>query len=404
MGEELRRVADICHGCRRCFNLCSSFGSLFDYLDAHDGEASGLTDGELRRVTDLCYQCKLCYNHCPYTPPHRWAIDFPRLMLRAKAVTVRRRGPSLQDWVLGRTDLVGAVGSLTAPLFNWLNRRWVGRWLMERTIGIHRHRQLPPYRFWTFSRWARCRRWADAASADRGPRAALFYTCFVNYNAPEVGRAAVRVLERSRVQVACPRQRCCGMPLLDGGEVQAAARQAARNVAWLAPLARAGWAIVVTGPTCSYMLKQEYPWLVGTEAARQVATQTMDLSEYLMRLHEQGALNTRFHRSAGAITYHLPCHLRAQNIGYKSRDLMALVPGARVQVVERCAGVDGTWGLKREHFEESLTIAKPLTDAVRAAPETTPVSDCPLASLQIRQTAGRAPLHPVQVLDRAYSE
>jgi Fe-S oxidoreductase len=417
---ELRRVYDICNGCRRCLPLCPSFKVMFDRIDveAVDGDVEKLPAADVKEVVDLCYQCKLCYNHCPYTPPHRWAVDFPRLMLRARAADARRKGVSLQDRMLGNTALVGKLGSLGAPLSNWLNELGVHRAFMQWVVGIHRKRRLPRFHRPTFSAWFRSRRANRAAVAapvaDRARAAgvaparvpaakkiALFATCTVEYNAPAIGRAAVAVLERNGVDVTLPPQRCCGMPYLDGGAVDECRALVRDNVRTLAAAVREGREIVSPGPTCSYMLKQEYPWIDGSEDARLVAEHTRDLFEYLARLHADGALDTNFSRPVGAVTYHVPCHLRAQNIGTKSADVLRAIPGARVDVVERCSAVDGTWGFKTEYFELSMKVARPLFDAVRAGAPTV-ATDCPLASLQIAQGTGVEPRHPIQILAQAY--
>jgi Fe-S oxidoreductase len=403
---ELRRVYDICSGCRRCLPLCPSFKVMFDRLDtdAVDGDVDKLPADSVKEVVDLCYQCKLCFNHCPYTPPHRWAVDFPRLMLRARAAEARQRGVTFQDRMLGNADLVGKLGSLTAPLSNWMNELAVHRAFMQAVAGIHKARQLPKFHRPTFSSWFRSTAKPAAAEGGRtAPRkVVLFPTCTVEYNAPAIGRATVRVLERNGVNVTVPPQRCCGMPYLDGGAVSECRALVRDNVRVLAQAVREGREIVTPGPTCSYMLKQEYPWLENSEDARLVAANTRDLFEYLARLHAEGALDTRFSRPVGAVTYHVPCHLRAQNIGVKSADVLRTIPGATVTVIERCSAVDGTWGFKTQYFDLSMKVARPLFDAVRAAGAPTVATDCPLAALQIGQGTGVAPQHPIQILARAY--
>ncbi len=402
LDEELRRVFDICNGCRRCSALCPSFKDLLQSLDRDeiDGEAERLTGADLTRVVDLCYQCKLCYNHCPYTPPHRWAVDFPRLMLRARAVQANERGVTRQDKFLGNTALVGRLGSLTTPLSNWANELAVHRAFMQAIVGIHKDRNLPRFHRWTFSKW-----FAEHPPRVSTPvgRAALFATCPVEYNNPDVGRATVRVLERNRIDVTMPAQRCCGMPYLDGGAVDEARAQIDDNVRTLASSVREGREIVVPGPTCSYMLKQEYPWLAtDKESARLVAEGTRDLFEYLARLHVEGKLDTTFQKNPGKIAYHLPCHLKAQNMGTKSADLLRLIPGAEVEVIERCSGVDGTWGFKKEYYELSLKVARPLFDDIEKAGPDCTATDCPLAGLQIAQGTGREARHPILILAEAY--
>lgn len=403
---ELRRVYDICAGCRRCLPLCPSFKVLFDRLDveAVDGDVEKLAAGDVKEVVDLCYQCKLCFNHCPYTPPHRWAVDFPRLMLRARAAEARRSGVTFQDRMLGNADLVGRLGSWTAPLSNWMNGLAVHRAFLQAVAGIHRDRQLPKFHRPTFSSWFKST--AKPAAAEGGKtttrKVALFTTCTVEYNAPAIGRAAVRVLERNGVDVAVPEPRCCGMPYLDGGAVDQCRALVRANVRTLADAVREGREIVSPGPTCSYMLKQEYPWLDGSEDARLVAANTRDLFEYLAKLHADRALDTRFTRPVGAVTYHAPCHLRAQNLGTKSADVLRAIPGTTVSVIERCSAVDGTWGFKTQYFDLSMKVAQPLFEAVKAEGAPVVATDCPLAALQIAQGTGIEPLHPIQVLAQAY--
>ncbi len=399
--QELRRIYDICNGCRRCITLCPSFKDLFNSLDAEevDGDAEKLGPGALKRVVDLCYQCKLCYNHCPYTPPHRWQVDFPRLMLRARAAEARRRGVTLQDRILGNTEFVGRLGSLTAPLSNWANTLAPHRAFLEAVVGIHRRRNLPRFSRQRFSAWFARR---TPQSFVPQAKAALFATCTVEYNDLTVGKATVAVLERNRVDVTLPPQRCCGMPYLDGGAVAEAQALIRENVRALAAAVREGREIVVPGPTCSYMLKQEYPWLDGSEDARLVASHTRDLFEFLMRLHAGGKLDTTFFRRPGRVAYHLPCHLKAQNLGTKSADLLRLIPGAEVEVIERCSGVDGTWGFKREYYELSLQVAEPLFRGIETARPDRIASDCPLAALQIAHGTGATPKHPIQIVAEAY--
>ena len=349
-----------------------SFNDLFERLDRDevDGEAEKLNSADLKSVTDLCYQCKLCFNHCPYTPPHRWEIDFPRLMLRSRAIETKREGQSLQDRFLGQVDAIGRLGSLFAPLVNWLNRNSLNRWLMEKTIGIHRRRILPNYAAETFRKWFDKR--ASSRATGAGRKVVLFYTCSVNFNEPEVGRACVRILEKNGVEVQCPEQRCCGMPFLDGGDIESTKNNAKVNVESLHAWVARGYDVVVPQPTCSYVLKQEYPWLLKSDAAKAVAAKTFDVCEYLMSLHGEGKLDTRFVRGAGKIAYQMPCHLRAQNMGYKSRDLMQLIPGTTVQVFEKCAAIDGTWGLKQQYFDLSLKVAEPLLRDIREGSRTSP--------------------------------
>jgi Fe-S oxidoreductase len=400
---EEKRIFDICHGCRLCFNLCPSFPALFDALDAQpgDGDAAQLSEDQIERIEDLCFQCKLCDEKCPYTPPHAFDLDFPRVMLRARAARARRDGVSLEDRVLGNPDLVGRIGSLTAPLSNWANRNGFHRALLEKVVGIDRRRRLPMFERTSFSRWFGSR--PEASPAPEQGKAAIFSTCLVEHQGTAVGKSLVRVLEKNAIAVSLPAQRCCGMPAMDGGDMATAMRWADENLASLSGAIAAGADVVVPSPTCSYVLKRDYPDLCSDKArARALSGRVFDTSEYLMRLESQGKLDKGFNWSPGEVAYQLPCHLKVQNIGFKSRDLLKLIPGARVTLIERCSGMDGTWGMKQRFYDLSLKVAAPLFAEVRSLPAATVVSDCALAALQIEQGTGRTPLHPIQVLDRAY--
>ncbi|MDI3317187.1 MAG: anaerobic glycerol-3-phosphate dehydrogenase subunit C [Bacillota bacterium] len=409
---EMERVFDICNGCRLCYNLCPSFTTLLQRIDEKgDGDLQALDQVDYDAFVDLCYECHLCYPKCPYTPPHRYAIDVPRLVLRARAVRAREQGVKPQDRFLGETDRLGRLGTRLAPVVNALNRSPLARGLMERQVGVARQARLPRYAARPFHRWWEEHRPGDPperggsrplAEPGSNGRVVLFTTCTVEYNEPETGVAAVQVLEHNGVEVGLPHQRCCGMPFLDGGDVESARRNAEYNVTQLDAWVRAGYTVVSPGPTCSYTLKVEYPWLLdGDPAARRVAEATRDLGEYLIELHRQGKLSTDFQDVPARVVYHLPCHLKVQNIGAKSRDLLRLM-GAEVTTVERCSGVDGTWGLKAQNHALSLQVARPLFRRVEEEPEAVVAGDCPLAALRVEEGTRRPVQHPVRLLARAY--
>lgn len=403
--SELRRVFQICHGCRLCFSFCPSFPELFARIDDHvengEGEADALTRPEMDRVVDLCYQCKLCYVKCPYTPPHDWDVDFPRVVLRAKATRVKRDGLTVVDRALGDPDRLGRQGAAFPQLFNWLNTNPSVRRAMEGVLGIHRDRNLPEFHSPSYTRWhsQNARPRAAASVADT---VAVFATCTVNYCYSDIGAALTQVLEKNGKRVVLTYENCCGMPWLDGGGIDRAIAQAEANVRALAPLAREGIFIVVPQATCGYMLRAEYGELLGTEAARLVAQMTLDPCEYLMKLHEQGKLDCSFTRPQGRIAYHAPCHLRAQNIGLRSLDLLSLLPGTEVELVEKCSAFDGTWGMKKEFYQLSLKYAGKLNCALAEAAPARIASDCALAGLNVIKGLGRAPVHPIQILRDAY--
>jgi glycerol-3-phosphate dehydrogenase subunit C len=397
---ELARVTEICDGCRRCHRLCPSFDFMLERVDDHEGDVSKVTSKDYRRIVDLCWQCKLCFNHCPYTPPHRFDIDFPRLMLRSKAARAKAEGVTRTDQVLGAVDRVGSLGSALAPLSNWANDFKPQRVLLEKVLGIDRNRNLPKFHHKTFARWFRER----SPGADPGGRkVAFFYSCSVNYNEPQTGRDAVSVLERNACRVSCPAQVCCGMPYLDGGDIAAATENARKNIAALFPAVCDGATVVVPQPTCSYVLKKEYPVLVPGGEAEAVAAKTMDLFEFLAALHKEGALNTDFPgRGPGKVAYQMPCHLRAQNMGYKTRDVLQLIPGTSVGVVEKCTAMDGTWAMKKEFYPLSLPFAKKAADEMESMEPDTFATDCSMSGLQIEAVRGKKPASPVSLLREAY--
>jgi Fe-S oxidoreductase len=416
---ETLRVYEICNGCRRCFNLCPSFDVLFRGIDDKDGEVNALDAPLHDRVVDLCYYCKLCFNHCPYCPPHQYDLDFPRLMLWGKHLKAKRRPPGLRDRLLVNVEFMGRLGGMIAPLSNWALRRPVIRRMLELVMGIHRERLFPEFQWQSFASWfgqirksgrstvgAALRGRPDKGQA-QGPaptteKIALFYTCYVNRHDPEIGKAALQVLEKNDVAVICPEQECCGMPYFDIGDLDAVRQKARSNLKRLSAAVDAGYKIVSPMPTCSLMLKKEYPDLVPTEEARKVAANTYDLCEYLMKLEGKGKLSKDFVSSPGKIAYQVPCHLRDQNIGLKSRDLMKLIPGATVEVIERCSGHDGTFGVKKEYYDLSLKVGRKAFAAVENAEADAAVSDCPLSGIALTQSTGRKSVHPIQVIQRAY--
>jgi Fe-S oxidoreductase len=410
--DELTRVYDLCHGCRLCFKFCPAFPTLFDFIDQHDDQdAARLTPAEQDQVVHECFNCKLCYVNCPYIPGQsEWAIDFPRLMLRAEQV-LHRKGDAplrskLTDQALGRTDLVGKLNTAIAPLANKVAATpgSLPRRLLEKTVGIASERVLPPYARQRFSTWFEKRK-AARLEEPQG-RVALFPTCLVEYHAADVGRDLVRVYERNGVECSLPSgQVCCGAPWLHEGDVEHFTEQAAKNIEVLAAAVRDGKEIVVPQPTCSYVIKNDYPDYVGGDDAVLVAEHTYDAAEYLwQRIHkgEGTELDTEFEGEVPAsVTYHAPCHLRAQNIGYKSRDLLKLT-GTKVAVVAECSGIDGTWGLRAENYDLARGVAKKMKTAIEAADSELIAGDCNLANGGILLETGRQPVHPLQVLARAY--
>ncbi len=411
--QELERVFDICHGCRRCFSLCQSFPTLFDAIDASDtGELDAVDRKVYGQVVDHCYLCDMCFmTKCPYVPPHEWNVDFPHLMLRAKAVKFRKGESRLRDRLLTNTDTVGRLAGIpvVAPTVNAANKSRAVRRLMDRAAGIHPDALLPEYHSDTLRRRAQRRPdegWQAVPTDPTRGRVALFATCYGNYNEPQIGEDLIKVFEHNGIPVAlAERERCCGMPKLELGDLAAVVRAKEANIPVLAKLVDAGWDIVAPVPSCVLMFKQELPLLFPDDPeVIKVRDAMFDPFEYLMLRHKAGLLKTDFQKPLGVISYHVACHLRVQNIGLKTRDLLSLVPGTRVEPIERCSGHDGTYAVKSECHEASMKICRPVVSRVRASSCDHYSSDCPMAGHQIENGLkdGRAPEHPLTLLRAAY--
>ena len=410
---ELERVYDICHGCRRCFNLCHAFPTLFDLVDeSATMEVDGIAKEDYWKVVDHCYLCDMCFmTKCPYVPPHEWNVDFPHLMLRAKAVKHRREGAGVRNTILSSTDWVGtfAARPLVAPVANVANASKPVRAVLESTLGVHRDARLPPYASRTLRSRLRAR-----SPADRGPvatpgtrgRVVLFATCYANYNEPDVGHDIARVFEHNAIEVTTARrERCCGMPKLELGDLDAVARSKDVNIPELARLVDDGWDIVAPVPSCVLMFKQELPLLFPDDSdVEKVRAAFFDPFEYLMLRHRAGVLNTEFKAELGRVAYHAACHQRVQNIGMKTRDVLALVPGTEVAVIERCSGHDGTYAVKKEFHEVATRIARPVARRVAEANADHYTSDCVMAAHHIGNTLGdgSTPVAPMSLLRKAY--
>jgi glycerol-3-phosphate dehydrogenase subunit C len=405
---EMRRTFEICHGCRMCVNYCGTFPDLFARVD-RDIETRGAVGSEqldsaaFASATELCWQCKLCYVKCPYTVDegHPWMLDVPRLLMREKAQRARRNGVTLQDRVLGEPQRMGRMtAGPGARVANFVNANRLVRKTMQAAAGIAADFPLPPFAETTFADWLRKHEPLEGAG-ERGT-VALFATCMGDYNFPRIAACAVRVLEKNGWTVVRPEQTCCGMPNLDGGDVDAARTKARRNVESLARSLDEGHVPVVVQPTCGYMAKKEWPELVGTEDAKRVAAAMLDVMELLERQRRDKTLSRDFKKGLGKVAYHAACHLRAQKIGFPGMRVLAVLPDTEVEIVEQCSAVDGTWGMKAQHYEQGRRYAQKLVRGIDATEAVTVVTDCALSGRRILGETERQALHPVEALAEAY--
>ncbi len=417
LDAEMRRVFDICHTCRRCFNLCDSFPRLFDLVDASkNGELDTVESASFKPVVDACTLCDMCYmTKCPYVPPHEFNLDFPHLMLRYRAVEARKGAIPLADKQLAETDRNGKLAAIVAPLANWATdvSHKTARALVEKAAGLHHEAALPRYNTESFESLAR----KNAPEVDReapafGRKAVLYATCYTNYNDPSVGLSARAVLARNGVRTEVVHPHCCGMPKLEQGLIGEVAEAARRVAAALRTYIDLGYDVVALVPSCALMLKSEWPLILPGDAdVKLLARATFDLSEYVVDIAKREGLAPGMQPVEGGIALHISCHSRAQNMGRKAADMLRLVPGADVEVVERCSGHGGSWGYKTANFETALKVGALVARQVEAAKKAWVSSECPLAGLHIAQGVERlgsdaaAPRllgHPIELLAHAY--
>ena len=412
LDKELERIFGICHGCRRCVNLCTAFPTLFDLVDGSKTlEVDGVAKQDYGKVVDQCYLCDMCYmTKCPYVPPHPWNVDFPHLMLRAKAVKFRKGGARFRDKLLSSTDAMGRLATIpvVVQFVNAANRSGVVRGVMEKTLGVHKDRILPEYASTKFRGSARANPAFPARDGKNTPgKVAVFSTCYVNYNEPGIGHDLLKVLAHNEIPATLvEKEACCGMPKLELGDLEAVARSKEANAPVLARLAREGYAILTAVPSCTLMFKQELPLMFPDDPdVKAVAEAMFDPFEYLVARHKDGLLKTDFRQPLGKVSYHVPCHLRVQNIGQKTRELLEMIPGTRVSTVERCAGHDGTWGVKAEYFENSMKIGRPVFRQMAEPGPDYVSSDCAIAGRHILQGMGETSArkqHPLTLIRIAY--
>jgi Fe-S oxidoreductase len=411
--KEMERVFDICHGCRRCFSLCNSFPTLFDAVDeSPTSELDSVAKEVYWDVVDHCYLCDMCYmTKCPYVPPHPFNLDFPHLMLRAKAVKFEKGDVKTRDKILSSTDMVGKIAGIPviAEIANAVNKTALGRKMLDATLGVHPKAPVPEYHSTTYRSRHEKRKppslVAESVSGTTG-KVALFVTCYGNRNEPDLGGDLTAIFEHNGIEVSLAQlERCCGMPKLELGDLKAIEELKNINIPQLVAMIDKGYDIVTPIPSCTLMFKQELPLMFPNDASVQKVKAAMfDPFEYLWLRHKGGKLKTDFKTKIGKVSYHVPCHLRVQNIGLKTRDVLKLVPETEVDAIERCSGHNGTYGVKSEYRDISMKIGRPVINKVQDAGSDYYASDCPMAGHQIESglTTAKEPTHPLKLLRMAY--
>jgi len=412
--EELERVFDLCHGCRRCVSLCQSFPTLFDLVDESSTfEVDGVDKQDYWQVVDHCYLCDLCYmTKCPYTPPHEWNIDFPHLMLRAKAFKHQNGMTKTRDKLITSTDTIGKLASIpvVVNVVNAVNNNAVARKALASTLGIHPDANIPAYHSKTARRANKSLIGASGDRAHAGEqtagKVALFTTCYGNYNEPDLAGDLIKVLQHNNIEVSLlNKEQCCGMPKLELGDLQAVERAKDANIPEMIRMIDAGWDIIAPVPSCVLMFKQELPLMFPDDVdVQRVKEAIFDPFEYLMLRHKAGLMNVDFKKSLGKVMIHSACHQRVQNMGPKTRQVLSLIPDTEVSTVDRCSGHDGTYALKEEFYDASVKICRPVVNKVKQAEADYYGSDCAMAGHHIEHVmdSGVNTVHPISMLKIAY--
>ena len=419
LDKEMRRVFEICHGCRRCFNLCDSFPRLFDLIDNSAEETvEALKSEDFGPVVEACTLCDMCFmTKCPYVPPHPFQLDFPHLMLRHRAVEAKKGNKDFVQGQLAQMDRNGTAARFASPVINWASENSLVRAAMDATLHIDKTAELPKFHTRTF------------VAADKGDpvhanedapaygkrKAALYATCFVNYNKPDTGLAARAVLNHMGVETKVAYPGCCGMPFLEQADLARVAQNAAKVSRELVKLIDEGYDIVALTASCGLMLKFEWALILPeNEDVKRVAAATFDIDEYVVDVAKKNGLPGALSPLPEGVTVHLACHARAQNMGPKAAEMLRLIPDTPIDVIERCSGHGGTFGVVRPTHAVAVKVGRPVFRAAEKQARGHIVSDCPLAAQHIvhqvremgekdgRPAPVREPEHPIQIMARAF--
>ncbi|WDQ19316.1 FAD-binding and (Fe-S)-binding domain-containing protein [Rhodopirellula sp. P2] len=415
-GAPITTTTRACNGCARCradasderqcpmFRITSieeasprAKANLLRGVLSGQLPVSELTGERAKAVADLCFNCHSCRVECPAS------VNIPKVVGEIKAQYVATNGLTLSDWLIGRIDMLAALGSRVAWLSNWMLRRRSLRWLAERTLGLSASREIPLLASESFVRYAVRRRWHRASPAG-GLKVVYFVDHFANYHDPEIGRALAEILQHNRIGFYVPTgQSLSGMGRITAGDLKGARRVAKRNVRLLADAVRQGYTVLATEPAAALCLKHEYPNLLDTEDAHLVAEHSFEACHYLWSLHQENRLTLEFEPIQHRMLYHQPCHSRVLHSDTAAANLMQLIPQLEVDIVAKgCSGMAGTWGLQRKNYRNSLRIGWPMVSAVRKATSSAPTTECSACKLQMEHGGDYEAIHPLKLLAHSY--
>jgi len=413
LDDEMRRVFDICHGCRRCFNLCDSFPKLFDLIDESENEdVDSLKSEQFKPVVDACTLCDMCFmTKCPYVPPHEFNLDFPHLMLRYRAAQKKQNELSKMPYQLAQIDRNGKIGVLFFKILNWITdvKNIFFRKILELVANIDKRVKLPKYNSETFENFFKnnVKKISPGRNIDR--KAVIYSTCFVNFNKKNTGVAALKVLKKNGVEVEHAYPGCCGMPFLEQADLPKVVEQAKKISTDLLKWIDKGYKVITLTASCGLMLKFEWPLLLPEDKnIKKLSKYVFDIDEYIVDIAENEGLAPGLKEIDGGVTVHNACHARAQNMGIKARDMLKSIPNIKLDVVERCAGHGGTFGVMKATHDLAIKVGRPTARQIDNKKNKYMASDCPLAGKHLKQLSQDTEmkhdeaLHPIEIMAKAY--
>ena len=413
LDAEMRRVFDICHGCRRCFNLCDSFPKLFDMIDESKNEdVESLPSEKFSQVTDACTLCDMCFmTKCPYVPPHEFNLDFPHLMLRYRMLQKKQKKLPIIQSELAKTDRNGKIGIMFANIINFITniKNKISRQILQFLLGIDKRAQLPKYNSETFAKYFKKFK-KNITNSNSKRKVVIYSTCFVNFNKKNTGEAALKVLHHNNVEVEHSYAGCCGMPYLEQADPAQVVKQAKLVSKELLKFVKNGYKVITLTASCGLMLKFEWPLLLPKdEEIKTLSKNTLDIDEYIVDIANNEGLADGLNEIDGGVTVHHACHARAQNMGIKARDMLKLIPNVKIDVVERCAGHGGTFGVMKETHDLANKVGRPTARQIKTKNNKYMASDCPLAGKHLKQLevdtniSNDEALHPIELMAKSYN-